>query len=152
MLIDLPKLRCFSLALAVFLAASLVRGSASAACPSMPDGAACQAVCGCCKVSDSVTPSRATADPVTGYRHFVIPSGNNLSNGLGCVCNPQSPAAPAPKGHARAQKSPDSARDRTAPVLFGLNVVARPSVSLIPPPHGPSLQSPLYLRTSRILI
>jgi hypothetical protein len=145
------NLRFLWIALAVFLGAALGTRDVSAACTSMPDSGDCPAVCRCCETSESATPIRFAPDQPTVDRQIAASGGIAHPQRSGCVCSPQSPVAPQPNGHPNDESGRDSARAVAAISWLGSASVAAPSVNFTSA-AGPPLQTPLYLRTSRLLI
>jgi hypothetical protein len=131
MLFTLSKLRFSPIALAAFVGTSLVTGSASAAFMSKPPAGACPPVC-CCNGPKSVTPMQDAAAPAIARQFIVSQNGNVCPSVPGCVCCPQAPVAPEPKGQRADGSRPDPGRSADAAGLeFG--VVFRSFVGPVPP-------------------
>jgi hypothetical protein len=149
--LNFANLRFLGIAIAVFLGAALGTRDASAACTSMPDSGDCPAVCRCCETSEPATPIQVAADQPTVDRQVTSSGGIAHPQRSGCVCRSQSPVAPQPNGHPNDESGRDSARDVAAISWLGSASVAAPSVSFTSA-AGPPLETPLHLRTSRLLI
>jgi hypothetical protein len=150
--VALPKPRFLCIALAAIVVPSLLPGSASAGCTSMPDRGACQSACLARRPPQGVTPVRATVEPSALHRNIPFPNENTCPNRCGCVCCPQCPAAPQPKGHRIGENRPEPNRKVAAIGAADPASVARPSVGLVPVLRSPPQKSPLYLRNARLLI
>jgi hypothetical protein len=150
--IALAKLRFLWIALAAFVGTSLVTETASAACNSMPGNGTCSSTRDCCKASKPVLPVRATVEPSTVHQRSPLPKENTCPNKPGCVCCPQFPAAPEPKGHRPGENRPEPDRNVAAIGGHDSGGIARPSAARVPPLLSPPQKSPLYLRNSRLLI
>jgi hypothetical protein len=146
----LSKLRFSWIALAAFVGASLVTGSASATCTSMPADGACPPVC-CCKGAESARLIRDDDAPAIARQFILSQNGNVCPDIPGCVCCPQAPVAPEPKGQRAEESRPDPGRSSDAARL-GFGTVFRPFIGPVPPTISPPQTSPLYLRNSRLLI
>jgi hypothetical protein len=149
--ISLSKLRFSWIALAAFVGASLVTGDASAACESMTAAGECRTAC-CCQASESITPLRATPEPVTTGQ-LLLPFKNGVAcpNAAGCHCGTQAPPAPEPKGQRAGESRPDLGRNTEAGGL-DLGGAFRPIIGPIPSTGSRPQKFPLYLRNSRLLI
>jgi hypothetical protein len=150
--IAVAKLRFLWIALAVFVGTLLVTQSASAACNSMPGSGTNSSTRGCCKASKPVMPVRASAEPSTFEQRLPLPNENTCPNKPGCVCCPQFPAAPEPKGQRPGENRPEPDRNVAAIGGHDTGSIARPATGPVPPLLSPPQKSPLYLRNSRLLI
>lgn len=107
--------------------------------------------CSCCPPAESAdfAPAATSSD-----RLMVAgpPAARLARSPSSCACRSNEPAAPA------RESKPRSSEDRSDPVggqaLAGLAVVARPPAAIVRPisAHPSPPKSPLYLRTSRLLI
>src|SRR5262249_8960106 len=118
------------------------------------DGCATATPCGCCEAPAPATPGHDVAVSKTGSRPGplrVVGTRKTIPSGR-CVCGTERPAAPEPRP---SQKPTDnrtslaSALGLSHPALLGSpDTLARSSpLAASPPQH-----TPLYLRTSRLLI
>ena len=150
-----PKSRFPLIALVAVLGSLFTAGGATA-CETMKADSGCAAVkpCGCCKPSASVTPAHEVADSITASRPGPLrgTTACGTSPTGGCVCGTERPAAPEPRpGPKTSDNRPAPARD------LGLSLSDLPP-SLVPPDRittptvGHPWRTPLYLRTSRLLI
>jgi hypothetical protein len=151
-----PKPRLPWIALAAFLGAALASGGASASCTSMPDAGACPPICGCCKASQSDWPTDLTGRSATVDQHILYRVDANacrpsVSVG-GCSCRPQAPAAPGPRGQRTGGENRPETELAIAAGWSELSGGFRPAIAPISPTASPPQKSPLYLRTSRLLI
>ena len=138
------------IALTALVGTSLITGTASASCTSMPAAGACAQVC-CCERPESSPPISEASTPTTGRRSVSSRDGDVCPKVPGCVCRPQAPVAPEPKGQRAEQSRPDPSRAANAARLE-LGNVFRPFDDLVPATIGPPPESPLYLLNSRLLI
>ncbi|MDB5350109.1 MAG: hypothetical protein JWN86_1356 [Planctomycetota bacterium] len=150
-----PKWRFPSIALVTVLGSLFMAGRATA-CETMKADSGCATVkpCGCCKPSATVTPAHEVANSITASRSGPIrgTTACETSPTVGCVCGTERPAAPEPR------PGPKSSDNRSAPArdlgLFLSDLLP----SLVPPDRsttpavGHPWRTPLYLRTSRLLI
>ena len=150
-----PKSRFPLIALVAVLGSLFTAGGATA-CETMKaaGGRATVKPCGCCKPSASDTPAHVVADSITSSRPRPLrgmPACGTSPTG-GCVCGTERPAAPEPR------PGPKSSDNRSAPArdlgLFLSDLLP----ALVPPDRsttptvGHPWRTPLYLRTSRLLI
>jgi hypothetical protein len=153
--ITFPKPRLPWIALAAFVGAVLASGGASASCTSMPDGGACTPACGCCKASQSDRPTNLTGKPATVDQHILDHRDANACRPIpagGCCCRPQAPAAPGPRGQRAGGEERSETELAFAAGWSDLGGGFRPAIGPISPTARPPQKTPLYLRTSRLLI
>ena len=149
--IALPNARHLSIAVAAFMGAFMLTGNASAGCKSMPDCANCSAVVNCCKAK-TVPPSGAATERAAVDPLIPLPDRGACRNIPGCICQPQRPVAPEPKGQHDGQNNPDPARNAAVSGWHGIASISRSVLGAAPPAISPSQKSPPYLRNSRLLI
>jgi hypothetical protein len=143
------------IALVAVLGGLFTAGGASA-CETMNGEGGCATVkpCGCCKSPALPTTDHEVADPATASRPgplHGVPTCETTPSG-DCVCGTERPAAPEPRPGSK------SSDNRSAPArdlgLFLSDLLP----SLVPPDRsitptvGHPWRTPLYLRTSRLLI
>ena len=143
------------IALVAVLGGLFTAGGASA-CETMKGDGGCATLkpCGCCKPLASDQPDHEVAHSSTSSHTGPLrgtPACGTSPTG-GCVCGTERPAAPEPR------PGPKSSYNRSSPVrdlgfspsdlLPSLAPMARSSAPTVSPPQ----RTPLYLRTSRLLI
>jgi hypothetical protein len=132
-------------------------GEARASCPSMADVAACRQVCACCEPADVTTPTLAAGE--AGRSHASVGLGVSADEVAethaiaprGCMCRPAAPAAPAPKNERTTGRPTDPRRELAAGPML-LSDVTKRELAAPPPIVIQPFESPVYLRTSRLLI
>lgn len=147
-----PMQRLSSIALLAILGGLFTAGGASA-CDMSKDGGCATATPCCCdtpsaRSSSQQAPSTLTSRP--GPIRGVTACGATASGG--CYCGTERPAAPEPKsGQRTSDRRPTTAPDLgldLSDLLVYPSTLARSS----PPTASPPQHTPLYLRTSRLLI
>ena len=150
-----PKSRFPLIALVAVLGSLFTAGGATA-CDTMKADSGCATVkpCGCCKSPATSTPAHEVTNPATSSRTGPLrgtPACGTSPTG-GCVCGTERPAAPEPR------PGPKSTDNRSAPArVLGL-FLSDLLPALVPPDRsttptvGHPWRTPLYLRTSRLLI
>ena len=150
-----PKWSFPSIALVAILGSFLTAGGATA-CDTMKADGGCATVkpCGCCKPSASDSPAHVAVDSITASRPVPLqgtPVCGTSPTG-GCVCATERPAAPEP----RPVRGPSVNRSAPAKDLGFFPSDLLPSLAppgrSTTPTVGHSWRTPLYLRTSRLLI
>lgn len=150
-----PKSRFPLIALVAVLGSLFTAGGATA-CDTRKADSGCATVkpCGCCKPSASERPDHEVAGSITTDR--TVPPRYTPACGAsptdGCVCDTERPAAPEPRPGSK------SSDNRSAPAGNLGHFSSDLLPSLVPPDRstaptvGHPWRTPLYLRTSRLLI
>ncbi len=150
-----PKSRFPSIALVAVLGSLFTAGGATA-CDTMKADGGCAIVkpCGCCRSLASDTPAHVVADSITASRPGPLRDTSvcGASPTGGCFCDSERPAAPEPRpGSKSSDNRSDPARDLGL-FLSDLLPSLVPPVRSTTPTVGHLWRTPLYLRTSRLLI
>jgi hypothetical protein len=143
-------LRLSWVAIAAIVGASMVTGNASAACTSMPAGAASTMGC-CCEGPESAMSIPDARVPATSSQFILSQNGNVCPSIPVCACCRQAPVAPEPKRQHAEESRPDPGRSADA-IWFVFGSAFRPFIGPIPPIISSPQKSHLYLRNSRLLI
>ena len=143
------------IALVAVLGGLFTPGGASA-CETMKADGGCATVkpCGCCNSPATSTPAHEVANPATASRpgplHGVSTCETTPSGG--CVCGTEQPAAPEPRPGSKSSDNRSApARDLGLFLSDLLPALVPPDRSTTPTVGHPQ-RTPLYLRTSRLLI
>lgn len=150
-----PKSRFPLIALVAVLGSLFTAGGATA-CDTMKADSGCATVkpCGCCKPLALDQPDHEVAGSITTSRTVPLrgtPVCRASPTG-GCVCDTERPAAPEPRPGSK------SSDNRSAPARDLGHFLSDLLPSLVPPYRsttptvGHPWRTPLYLRTSRLLI
>jgi hypothetical protein len=136
----------------VALAAMRPAPGGASACETMTraDKAACAAACGCCQAEG--TPARRPDRPA-GVERTTSPRRGGVCRGpvRGLRVPAHQPAAPERKPERGAERGRPDPGGRAASAPTGPALASRPTAASIRP-NGRRAKSPLYLRTSRLLI
>ena len=137
------------LTLAAVAVAGLAGVDARASCPSMADASVCAAVCACCQQAEAAMPAPAGAHAFADASALKLGRTTSVAP-RGCVCRAEVPTAPAPRAERTTENRSESRWDIAVPLNLGDGL--RLLLASVPKLARPSPESPLYLRTSRLLI
>jgi hypothetical protein len=142
------------IALAAFVGALLIGADgATAACTSMATTRACEPACGCCEPQSPASGQDHIGGTASVHRHVPSPTTGRCEDAPtgGCSCRSGRPDAPGPKpGQRTPAERTDPAPGLTAWAAF--DPASQRLAPHVPPGSSPPQKSPLYLRTSRLLI
>jgi hypothetical protein len=150
-----PKLHRPWIALAALVGALLVSGgSASAsACSAMASRGDCAPADCCCESPSADIPAEADIAPPSLHEDASAGTARvrHESPAGRCRCGSRAPAAPRPKAPTTREGRPDPGRGASGD-RFDLTPMPRSFTCAGRPSGSPSQKSPVYLRTSRLLI